>query len=915
MKTNLFMNVKSTFSLFCLFLSFLIFSGFTANDDYQGTAYPDGVPHPVPGTIEAEDFDNGGEGVAYHDEPGRQNGNNTYRDTDVDVESHSGGYNIGFTSPGEWTKYTINVTEAGTYKINVYCVSGNNDGKFHLEIDGKTVCRVVSAPYVGGSWSNYSRATVVENVQLTEGTHIFTWYTYGGMNVDRFVFERTGEWTGQGGVGDFNYPITKKMSNPLFVEFDSPMYDSPGIGALYTADPSAHVWKDGRLYVYASHDMEPPVGCDRMDRYHVFSTDDMENWTDHGEILNSSQVPWGRPEGGFMWAPDCAYNPENETYYFYFPHASESNWNNSWKIGVATSKEPAANFVVQGYIEGLESLIDPCVFVDDDGQPYIYHGGGGKCMGGKLDKNDWTKLDGKMQEMKGIVDFHEATWVHKYKGKYYLSHSDGHGDDGNQMKYLLSDSPLGPWTDMGIYMYGTGTETNHGSIVEYKGKWYAFYHTSNYSGHGTLRSVCFDLLEYNDDGTIKIVQNYGTPYNGVIRKVIETNDPTEIALTLEAEDFNDGGEHTAYHDKDVENKGDNKTYRPNERVDIYDLNDKTYVGNIIKGEWMRYTITVEKTGLYDIDCIVSSNHSGSRFHLSINGTDLSGDLTAAGSLTNWRTVTAKNMLLRAGEQYLDLRAEEGDFNVDKFIFRIAEPYQGIPYKDHSVPGTIEAEDYDKGGQGISYFENPWGNDAADVNSGGAYRPDEGVDIQISGSRTHISHTSSGEWIKYTMNVAKEGIYDVKIPVATGDGSGSLSLTFDDIYDYPAVTANTGGWSNYSELVVSDVSLTSGKHVMTLNLYGGINVDKFIFDWKQALSIDLVDSPEIYAYPNPSSGIFNIDMPKAGQIKISDINGRIVYQDDLSDSANTINISQYSSGFYFASVTIDGKTKHIKLIKK
>ena len=92
---------------------------------------------------------------------------------------------------------------------------------------------------------------------------------------------------------------------------------NPFIRHIYTADPSAHVWADGRLYVYASHDIAPARGCDLMDQYHVFSTDDMVHWTDHGEILRASQVPWGRKEGGFMWAPDCAY--KDGTYYFYFP--------------------------------------------------------------------------------------------------------------------------------------------------------------------------------------------------------------------------------------------------------------------------------------------------------------------------------------------------------------------------------------------------------------------------------------------------------------------------------------------------------------------------------------------------------------------------------------------------------------------
>ena len=292
------------------------------------------------------------------------------------------------------------------------------------------------------------------------------------------------------------------------VQIDS-LAPNPFIRHLYTADPSAHVWADGRLYVYASHDIDPPRGCDLMDQYHVFSTDDMVHWTDHGEILRASQVPWGRKEGGFMWAPDCAY--KDGTYYFYFPHPSGTYTNDSWKIGVATSKEPAANFTVQGYIEGFDPIIDPCVFVDDDGQAYLYQGGGGTCKGGRL-KDNMMEIDGAMQAMEGLVDFHEATWVHKYNGKYYLSYSDNHnpGQEGvegyNRMRYAVSDHPLGPWKYMGIYMGGSDCFTNHGSIVEYKGEWFAFYHSIALSGNPALRSVCVDRLYYNPDGTIRMVE-------------------------------------------------------------------------------------------------------------------------------------------------------------------------------------------------------------------------------------------------------------------------------------------------------------------------------------------------------------------------------------------------------------------------
>lgn len=295
-------------------------------------------------------------------------------------------------------------------------------------------------------------------------------------------------------------PATQTAKPSLF----DTVHKNPFITSMYAADPSAHVWADGRLYVYPSHDIDPPRGCDLMDQYHVFSTDDMVHWKDEGQILAAGDVPWSTPDGNFMWAPDCAY--KNGTYYFYFPHPGGTPWNDNWKIGVATSKYPAKDFKVQGYIQGLESLIDPCVFVDDDGQAYLYYGGGGKCMGGKL-KDNMMEIDGAMQPMTGLTDFHEAAWVHKRDGIYYLSYSDNYNADnkGNRMRYAVSNNPLGPWTYKGVYIDQTGSATDHGSIVEYKGQWYAFYHNSSVSGNDWLRSVCVDTLSYTSKGDIKIV--------------------------------------------------------------------------------------------------------------------------------------------------------------------------------------------------------------------------------------------------------------------------------------------------------------------------------------------------------------------------------------------------------------------------
>ena len=478
-------------------------------ENYKGTPYKG--PHHIPGTLEAEDFDEGGQNVAYY-ESDTKPADASYRgEHAVDVRADgnaSGNYYIGDVQPGEWMCYTIDVGEDGAYSIDTYIVKGDGSkGSFYFEVDGRGASRGIDMPL--GGWADFSHKATVGNIQLTKGKHVLKYYASTPGNIDKFVLTRTGKLEDLS--NSFVYPVTKAMSNPLFVGFDSPMYNSWIKGPLYTADASGHVWNiDGKevLYVYASHDMEPAKGCDRMDRYHVFSTEDMVNWTDHGEIMNAATVRkhagWGCE--GFMWAPDCVYNPLNKTYYFYFPHpTSTANWNSTWRVGVATSKYPDKEFRVVAYVEGMPSEIDPCVFVDDDGQPYIYNGGGGKCYGGKLQKDDWTKLEGAVKPMTGLKDFHEAAWVHKRNGIYYLSYADNN-PGANRLNYATGNSPLGPWTYQGIYLQPTSCDTSHGSIVEYKGQWYAFYHSSDFSGEGNLRSVCVDKLYYNSDGSIQVVK-------------------------------------------------------------------------------------------------------------------------------------------------------------------------------------------------------------------------------------------------------------------------------------------------------------------------------------------------------------------------------------------------------------------------
>lgn len=318
---------------------------------------------------------------------------------------------------------------------------------------------------------------------------------------------------------DKNEEDSKQADNNLNVikEYSS----NPIITSIFTADPSAHVWEDGRIYIYASHDVDPSRGCDLMDRYHIFSSDDMVNWVDEGEILSSDDVSWGRPEGGFMWAPDCAY--KDETYYFYYPHPNDTNWNDSWQIGIAVSNDPKKDFTDIGYIEGIGGfgMIDPCVYIDDDGTAYLYYGGAGMCKGGILN-DDMISMKTELIDMEGLYEFHEGAWVFKRNSIYYMIYPDG-SPHGNKMLYAISSNPLGPWEYQGVVLESTGCDTSHGSVVEYKGNWYLFYHNQDISGNGTLRSVAVDILEFDEDNKIKTVQQSKTGVANVGDGISEYN--------------------------------------------------------------------------------------------------------------------------------------------------------------------------------------------------------------------------------------------------------------------------------------------------------------------------------------------------------------------------------------------------------
>lgn len=270
-----------------------------------------------------------------------------------------------------------------------------------------------------------------------------------------------------------------KAQNPI-----SPM-------GVYIADPTARVDRDGKLYVYGSLDTEPGSYCSKD--YHVLSSSDAKTWT-----LHPNRFSWSET----LYAPDLIR--KGDTYYLYFdiPNGDEF---------VAEGKVPTGPFGDAAKIEGPKQ-IDPNIFIDDDGQAYYFWGqfsGKGAKMNPDMKTLDLsTMVDGLVTEKDHF--FHEGSFVFKRGKYYYYLYADiSRNHRPTSLGYAMATSPLGPYVYKGVIIDNAGcdpeTWNNHGSIVEYKGQWYIFYHRSTHASRA-MRKACLEPITFNEDGTIDEVE-------------------------------------------------------------------------------------------------------------------------------------------------------------------------------------------------------------------------------------------------------------------------------------------------------------------------------------------------------------------------------------------------------------------------
>ena len=279
--------------------------------------------------------------------------------------------------------------------------------------------------------------------------------------------------------------------------------------------------------------------------------------------------------------------------------------------------------------------------------------------------------------------------------------------------------------------------------------------------------------------------------------------------TIEAEDFDAGANGTAYRDTSVGNSGGQ--YRTTD-VDIERAAEGGYnVGWIAAGEWLHYTVNVQAAGTYRLDARVASPSGGS-FHAEFGGADKTGPIgvPATGGWQAWRTVS-RTVTLSAGTQVMRLAFDTAGFNIN-YVRLVAETAAGgAPYGGtaRTLPGRLESEDFDEGGEGVAYHDTSAGN------SGTAYRQ-TAVDIQQTGDAGggfNVGWVAAGEWMNYTVNVPAAGSYTLSARVASPGSGGTFHVELNGVNVTGSLRVpDTGGWQVYRD-VTARIAAGAGRQVL------------------------------------------------------------------------------------------------------
>ncbi len=707
--------------------------------------------------------------------------------------------------------------------------------------------------------------------------------------------------------------------------------DNPISTYHYLADPGAAADDE---YFYLITDSDDPAAANASD-YNIkalygFRSRDMQNWTDFGIIYDARKV-----DGiDAIWASGIAKNPNDGRLYIVFPDGGgggigligADSMAGPWTNPVSGNKKLINNW--GGGISDCDNIgwcFDPAIYFDDDGQGYFTFGGGSSDQRSANDNNNDIfniyKLNKDMSGFDVNSKTHlkiggpkamEASYIHKYNKKYYLSYSTA----DLRIAYGMSDSPMGPYTYKGIFMDNpniggqniNANNNNHHGIAEFKGHWYVAYHdrriANGYDGLEKIpsedgganpnpayhRSVSIDEFTYADDGSMnKLTFTKTGP------KQIENFDPYDWYPAL-----------TSSKQKGVRSR---TNFTPGK------VSEHLLLPLSTKESWIRVSGVDFGTAATGFTVEAASTASDDKIEIhtgSATGT-LAGTCTLknTGSKSSFEQNACEVEGLKGIVDYLFLvfkGSKDSTMAIKAWGFEGSgttppTPHSAYEGKVVTLPAKIEAENFDVPGTGRGSDVDSY-NDADAENQGDAeFRTDEGVDVVLGGTGKAIGYTAEGEWLLYTVNVPADGDYAIKASASTGAESAGFKFQVDgkDVGTEITVPQTGEDWSVYEEFDGGKATLTAGEHVIKLIITGtNVNVDWFSFGDVSAAVVD------------PSTTILSTNVQLSGSAKIFqvfDLRGKLMGTVDLKDMSATeaLKAQAFGKGVYMLKSVNGGKS--------
>jgi hypothetical protein len=798
---------------------------------YQG-------PHAVPGDVEAEDFDLGGEGVAYHDtEPANLGG--AYRPAEgVDIETAGGLTDVGWVRAGEWLVYTVNTTAPQTVRLAL--VASNPDAtvkRVAVSTNGTAAATIDIAPTGGFDQYRYDG-------------HISTPFMLpAGETAVRLSFD---------GVQRVNLDLLRFEPAPVPTPAPELLVDTPGLHTLdrdlSTDWIGVQITSSDVVFDGMGHTIEgtaanstgvragPSTSSGTITNVTVrnltvrdcgtgIAIDDVVGSAVEHVVAEQNTVGLAVNAFGGMGSDylvrdsvfrensrvgidlgfqghgasieRCSITGNGEGVTLDYFHSSDRT---RTRIVDSTVSENAGTAISITDISNL--LVANCTIGGngDDGV-YVEHSGA-EVVGCHIENNVGT---GVQSSDRGGSDI-DGNWI-TGNGQGVVVGGDWSSHVRNNYLNNTDNGYFGP-VEAGMLNYEKTAGRNIVGGPFLGGNFWANPNGTGFSQtHPDTDGDGFCDERYVVNPEEGIVDGLPlAPPNGTPVIVPTPYRQHPVPGRIEAEDYDVGGETIAYHDTTPGNTGG--AYRHDD-VDIETGNGITNVGWIRDGEWLTYTLNVTEAGDYQMTARVATPNDNRMAGVSVNANQMFLIRFAnTGSFATYTTAVSDPLYLPAGTSTIRLTFDGDGQNLDWIAFA-PQPPDRTPFQ---IPGTIQAEDYEPG----EYLDTTPGN------QGGAYRQDD-VDIEVGASGYDVGWIRTGEYLTYEMFVPKDGAYTMTARVASPNSGRTIAVS-SFLETIPTIAVpNTGSFSTYRTVSVP-VTLSFGYHELKLTFSGdGQNLDWIAFE--------------------------------------------------------------------------------------